>query len=83
MADHIIKITVPDAKVAIALEGFLAIYPNSEMTEDEENPVAKYTHAQWVDEKMRRILIRDVRRGLQVLANREVTVAEDDDLATV
>ena len=82
MADKTITITVPDAKVATALTGFLAIYPNNEMTDDEV-PVAKYTNAKWVNEKMRRILIRDVRRGLQMLANAEAQVAEDNDLATV
>ena len=80
MADHIITITVPSAKVSIALEGFLKIYPNNEMTDDEP-PVPKYTHAQWVDEQLRRILVRDIRRGLQLIANEAALVAQDDTIA--
>ena len=81
MADQVITITVPDAKVATALQGFLAIYPNNEMTSDDP-PVQKYNNVQWVAEKMRRLLVRDVRRGLQMLANQAATVEEDDDMAT-
>ena len=66
MANKVITITIPDAKVATALQGFLAIYPNTEKNPDDS---LKYTNSQWVSEMMRRILVRDVRRGLQVLAN--------------
>ena len=82
MADKVITITVPDDKVAIALQGFLAIYPNNEMTEDVP-PVQKYNNSQWMSEQMRRLLVRDVRRGLQMIANQAAAVAEDDDLAMV
>ena len=77
-ADVVITITVPDAKVAIALEGFLGIYPNIEKNEDGS---AKYTDKQWVNERMRRILVRDVRRGLQIIANKAAKVEEDDTIA--
>ena len=80
MADKVITITVPDAKVAKALEGFLKIYPNSEK---DLNGDPKFNNAQWVSEKMRRLLVRDVRRGLQMIANDAAQVADDDDLATV
>lgn len=79
MADKTITITIPSAKVAKALEGFLAIYPNSEMTEDEE-PINKYSDAQWVNEKIRRIIIRDVKRGLQMIADKQAQIAEDNEL---
>ena len=80
MADAIITITIPDAKVATAKTGFLKIYPNTEMTEDEV-PVAKYTDVQWIREQVRRLIIRDVRRGLQMVANEAASVADDDTLA--
>ena len=81
MADQVITITVPSDKVAVAVEGYLKIYPNREMTEDEV-PVAKYTDAQWVREQVRRLFIRDVRRGLQMLASEAAQVESDDSIAT-
>ena len=80
MADVTITITIPDAKVATAKTGFLKIYPNTEMTEDEV-PVALYTDAQWIREQIRRLIIRDVRRGLQMVANEAASVENDDTLA--
>ncbi len=90
MADKTITLKIPDAKGAIALQGFLAIYPNNETIPDPEwvDPedgsfapeIAKYTNSEWVTEKVRRIIIRDIRRGLQMLANREVRVASDNNL---
>jgi len=80
MADAIITITIPDAKVATAKTGFLKIYPNTEMTEDEV-PVALYTDAQWIREQVRRMIIRDIRRGLQMVANEAASVENDDTLA--
>ena len=77
--DTVITLTIPEAKVSIALEGFLKIYPNSEMTDD-ETPVAKYTNAQWVKEKIRQIIVRDIRRGLQMSANENAQVASDDNI---
>jgi hypothetical protein len=91
MADQIITITIPEEKVAIAVEGFLAIYPNVETKDDPEwvDPedgslapqVAKYTIKAWVTEKLRRLLVRDVRRGLQIIANQNVIVEEDNSIA--
>ena len=94
MADKVITITIPDAKVATALQGFLTIYPNTETIQDpawvapdpnpnnEEAPqIAKYTNAQWVTEMVRRLIVRDVRRGLQMLANDAAKVAADDEIA--
>ena len=80
MADAIITITIPDAKVETAKTGFLKIYPNVEMTEDEV-PVSKYTDVQWIREQVRRIIIRDIRRGLQMVANEAASVESDDTLA--
>ena len=80
MADVTITITIPDAKVETAKTGFLKIYPNVEMTEDEV-PVSKYTDVQWIREQIRRIIIRDIRRGLQMVANEAASVESDDTLA--
>ena len=90
MADKIITLRIPDAKVTTALQGFLAIYPNNDTIPDPEwvDPddgsvapeVEKYTNNQWVNEKIRSIVVRDIRRGLQKLANQAAQVANDDDL---
>lgn len=92
-ADQVINITIPEAKVAIAVQGFLAIYPNIETIPDPEwvdpedgspeDTLPKYTIKQWVAEKMRRLLVTDVRRGLQMLATAAASVAEDDAIAIV
>jgi hypothetical protein len=88
-----ITITIPQAKVAKALEGFLELYPNgerkdnpayvdSEQTPDEEEFLEelRYTNAQWVNEKMKRILVRDIHRGLNMKAKKELIVEIDDTL---
>ncbi len=90
MADKIISLRIPDAKVATALQGFLVIYPNNETIPDPEwvDPedgseapqVEKYTNSEWVTEKVRRNIIRDVRRGLQMVANQAAQVANDNSL---
>lgn len=95
MADQVITITIPEAKVATALEGFLKIYPNNETISDPEwvdpDPnsdnelapqIAKYTNKQWIKEKFRRILISHIRRGLQITANESAQVASDDTILT-
>jgi hypothetical protein len=79
MANHIITLTIPDAEVTKAMQGFLAIYPNTEL--DAEG-VAKYTSSEWVKEQVRRLFVRDVYRGLQRLANEAAAVAPDDALAS-
>ena len=70
MPDQIITITIPSEKVATALQGFLKIYPNP----------GGYTNAQWVKEKVRRIVVGDIRRGLQMLADENNVVAEDNTI---
>ena len=82
MADKIITLIIPDVKVATALEGFLSSYPNTEITNDIP-PVAKYTNAEWLDEKIRRLTIRDIRRGLQLIADAAAVVAKDDGMVTI
>ena len=92
-ADQIITIKIPDAKVVKALEGFLMIYPNNETIADpawidpedgSEAPwIPKYTNKEWVAEKVRRIIVRDVRRGLQMKATQEAQVEKDDGVAVI
>ena len=87
MADQIITITIPSEKVAIALQGFLKIYPNTEtIWVDPEDgsvapQVAKYTTSQWVKEMVRRILVRDVYRGLAMLKAETDVIIKDDTVA--
>ena len=88
-----ISLTIPSVKVAVALEGFLTIYPNSETIADpewvdpEDGSVApripKYTNKQWAVEQIRRNTVRDIRRGLQMKANQEAQVALDDEMVTL
>ena len=92
MADQIITITIPDAKVAVALQGFLKIYPNRETKDDPEwvDPedgsrapqVPKYSTSQWVREQIRRIVVRDIRRGLQMQAVQDAQIPLDDEIVT-
>ncbi len=84
MADVILEITIPDAKVSTATTGFLKIYPNTDLVDpaDSESGL-KYTTKDWVEEKLRRLLVRDVRRGLQMIENEASVIAVDDGLATV
>lgn len=82
MADITISLTIPEAKITTALQGFLKIYPNKEMTTDVP-PVAKYTDRQWVTEQIRRLIIRDIHRGLQMAANEAAVVTKDNALITV
>ena len=93
MADVQLLITIAEAKVAVATQGFLKIYPNRETIDDPEwvdpedgstpDQIPKYTTKEWVEEKLRRLLVRDIRRGLQMIANEEAVVPLDDDIATI
>ena len=82
--DKIISIKIPSEKVTEALEGWLTLYPNTEVN-DPGNPESglKYTDSQWIGESLRRIVVRDIKRGLQVKANAEAQVLLDNDMATV
>ena len=74
--DVVLSITIPEAKVAKALEGFLKIHPNTELNED---GTPQYTDKQWVKEWVRRIFIRDIHRGLQMIKNESVVLTPVDD----
>ena len=88
-----ITITIPTAKEAKALEGFLELYPNTEMKPnpefidsvetkniDEFLDEKVYTNKQWVNEKMKRILVRDIHRGLDLKNRKENTLSVDDSI---
>jgi len=91
MADVNIILKIPSTKVTKALEGFLKIYPNVETMNDpkwiekegEEAPqVAKYTNKQWAVEQIRRLVVRDIGRGHQMIANEIGNVPPDDGMVT-
>ena len=81
MADRVLSFTIPGAKIDTAMEGFLMIYPNTEMTDDEP-PVNKYTDEQWIKEKIRRNIIRDIRRGLITIEQGNISVPYDNEIVT-
>jgi hypothetical protein len=89
----IITITIPTAKVAKALKGYLKLYPNREMKPNpafvsaEETPEVEefleenlYTDKQWVNEQVKRLFVRDVHRGLNVIAKEEAVLETDNTL---
>ena len=88
--DVVLTLKIPEGKVAIALEGFLSIYPNIETIDDPTwvdpddgstaNQIPKYTTKEWVTEKIRRNTVRDIRRGLQIKANAAAQVENDDGI---
>ena len=91
MADKIINLKIPSAKVTTALEGFLETYPNNEMipnpdfvdletTPEEAETVNKYIDKDWVTEKVRRWVRDSIRRGLNKKAKAAAVVAEDDNI---
>jgi len=79
MANVTLTFTIPEEKVATAMEGFLKIYPNNEK---DENGDAVWTDGEWIKEKIRQIIVRDVRRGLQMAANEAAQISQDDDMVT-
>ena len=89
MADVTLSYKIPEASVETAMEGFLKIYPNTETTADPEwvDPedgsqapqIAKYTDPQWIKEQIRRIIVRDIKRGLHMIRNEEVAQVGDTD----
>ncbi len=90
-APQVITITVPEAKVAVVLQGYLSIYPNTETKDDpawvdpgdgsEPDQIAKYSNAQWVRESVRRNFVRDVRRGLEKIRINTNRTPEDNGVA--
>ena len=87
-ADVNLNIKIVSEKVTPAVAGFLKIHPNVETIPDptwvdpEDGTVApqiaKYaTTKAWAEEWLSRALIRDCKRGLQMLRNEEISVIED------
>lgn len=77
-ADQTISFTIPEAKVAQAMQGYLKLYPNTEVDPITQQP--KYTDAQWIKESIRRNIVNDIRRGLQVIANENAVITGDDSV---
>ena len=92
MADLIISLTIPGDKIQAANTGFFKIYPNYETVDDPDwvDPgdgttvpqIPKYTDLQWFKEQLRRLIIRDVRRGLQMIATEAAQVETDDTIVS-
>ena len=79
---------IPDEKVTEYVADYVYVHKNTETIQDPnadpavDTPIAKYTDAQWVREQVRRIIVRDIRRGLQMSANEAAQVAGDDGMVT-
>lgn len=74
-----IVLTIPEASITKARTGYFKLYPNIE--KDEEG-VALYTDLGWFKEKLRRIIIRDIHRGLQMIQNESAVVEKDDTIVS-
>ena len=72
-----LSFTIPDDKIAKALEGFLKIYPNNEKNLD---GTPKYTDSAWVREKIRQIIVRNIHRGLEMIARDNSVVIIDNNV---
>ena len=78
--DVTITLTIPSAKVAKASEGYLKLFPNTETIPDPNNEgetLPKYTDKQWIEYKIRETVIRDIHRGLGMIAQENATVEVD------
>jgi len=73
-ADQVLTVTIPDAKVAYALEGFLKIHPNDEV-DGEGSPI--YTNREWIEECIRRFIVREVNRGQNMIYQESKPVPDD------
>jgi len=92
MAD--ITFTIPNNKLQRVKDGLLEIYPNDETIPDPAwvDPgdgttapqIPKYTDNQWLKERVRRFIIQSVKRGEEVIAQRQAKAAllDVDDLAS-
>ena len=79
MADVVITLVIPDAKVAKATEGFFYIHP---IPTDEETGDPLFTPKQWFKEWLRRKVRDEVARGLQKKNHEENLFTPDDSIAT-
>jgi len=77
-ADQVITVSIPSAKVAVALDGFLKIHPNDEK---DEKGKFKYTDKEWVDECVRRYVVREVYRGTEMIRQDTGKTVYDDNVA--
>jgi len=60
-----ITITIPDDNLAENRDALFTLHPNNETDEEGE---AKYTDVQWFKELLRRYVVREIRRGKEVIA---------------
>jgi len=73
---------LPDGNIAEYIEAYCALHPNTETTEPDEdgNTEAKYTDNQWVKEHLRRHIIKEIKRGKEVIARDAINVDEPEDI---
>ena len=86
MADIVISLKISSDKVQKALEGFTKIYPNDEKILGEDGYMTetpKYSNSAWVSEKIRRLIVKDIKRGLGMIRQEEVQQVQDtNDMIT-
>ena len=101
-----ITLEIPTDKVEKAMEGYLELFPNNEMTPEVEEILAveaveasegveaveaveavagipavkEYTDVQWVKEKIRREIVKDIHRGIEKKAKRDAIIIFDEDI---
>jgi len=72
MADYIIEITIPEAKIVDFKEKMLAWWPNSDINpaDPEDNAAAR----DWIELNIKRLLRSKYKRGAERLAEEDETV---------
>jgi hypothetical protein len=88
-----IVLTIPNEKIEYMRQGFLKIYPNGELiknpayideietpNEPEFLDQKKYTDQEWFKEVLKRKIIKDVKRGHELIAYKNIKIEEDKDL---
>lgn len=77
MANLTIELVIPEAKIQTAKTGYFKLYPNVEKNEDGS---AKYSDLDWFKERLRRMIVRDINRGLNMIATQAAVVEKDDTI---
>jgi len=81
MEDELLKIRIPGARAATYLAKFLAVNANSEVVDDEADPVVKvFTDWQWVEEWLMLTLIAEIKRGHKIQQRDAQTDVDPSDI---
>jgi len=78
-----ITLSITTAKLAEFKSGFLKLYPVPVETDASSSTFGQpfYTENDWLKEKIKRIVIRDYKRGKELLA-KEAAFTTDDNIVT-